>query len=50
LIDFQARYRAVDDSELITKLEISEKAMNVVANTTLLRVQEAVGLRAKKAI
>lgn len=45
LIEFQARLAAIDDTELIAKLESSEAAMNQVANQTLLRVQKAVGLR-----
>lgn len=42
----QARLAKVDDAVVMTKLEQSEKAMNEVANTTLLKVQKAVGLRA----
>ena len=45
LTDFQARLAAVDDAQLNAKLEADEKAMNAVANETLLRVQKAVGLR-----
>lgn len=45
LIEFQTRLAAIDDTELIAKLESSEVAMNQVANQTLLRVQKAVGLR-----
>lgn len=47
LADFQARYDAVDEVKLLRKIESSEVAMNTVANQTLLRVQEAVGLRSK---
>jgi len=47
LTDFQARLAAVDDSTLLAKLEADELAMNSVANQTLLRVQQAVGLRKK---
>ena len=36
---------AVDDAVLMQKLESDERAMNEVANATLLRVQKAVGLR-----
>ena len=43
---FQERLANVDDSEVVAKLESSERAMNDVANATLLRVQKAVGLRA----
>lgn len=46
LTDFQAKLSEVDDVKLLEKLEASEKAMNGVANETLLRVQKAVGLRA----
>jgi tryptophanyl-tRNA synthetase len=45
LRDFQARYRAVTDDELLAKLESSEAQMAAVANATLLRAQKAVGLR-----
>ena len=43
---FQARLSSVDKVALMAKLESSEKAMNDVANATLLKVQKAVGLRA----
>lgn len=45
LTDFQVSLANVDDTALMTKLEADEAAMNVVANSTLLRVQKAVGLR-----
>ncbi len=45
LTDFQARLANVDETMLAEKLESSEKAMNLVANKTLQRVQKAVGLR-----
>lgn len=45
LTDFQTKLTAVDDAKLLAKLASSEKAMNIVANTTLLKVQKAVGLR-----
>jgi tryptophanyl-tRNA synthetase len=45
LIDFQARLNAVDDTTVLEKLTTSERAMNIVANETLLRAQQAVGLR-----
>lgn len=35
----------VDDVKLVAKLQDSEKAMNEIANKTLLKVQKAVGLR-----
>ena len=45
LTNFQAKLSKVDETELLKKLESSEKVMNIVANETLLRVQKAVGLR-----
>lgn len=45
LTDFQGKKAQVDESTLVAKLEASEKAMNPVANQTLLKVQKAVGLR-----
>ncbi len=45
LTDFQSRLANVSDQEVLAKLESSEAAMRDVANTTLLRVQKAVGLR-----
>jgi tryptophanyl-tRNA synthetase len=45
LVEFQAHYQRISDEELAAKLESSEKVMNGVANQTLLRVQQAVGLR-----
>ena len=45
LTDFQSKLKNVDDNEVLAKLESSERAMNEVANATLLRVQKAVGLR-----
>jgi tryptophanyl-tRNA synthetase len=47
LTDFQARLASVDDSTILGKLESSEEAMNQTANATLLRAQQAVGLRPK---
>lgn len=44
---FQTRLASVNDAQILTKLETSERAMNEVANATLLRVQRAVGLRTK---
>jgi len=46
LTGFQTRLAAVDDAQLMAKLESDEKQMNEVANDTLLKVQKAVGLRA----
>lgn len=45
LANFQERLANINDAEIIAKLESSERAMNEVANATLLRVQKAVGLR-----
>lgn len=47
LTRFQASLAAVDDSAIIAKLEQSETVMNGIANETLLRTQQAVGLRAR---
>ena len=44
---FQDHLTKVDEGKLMTKLEQSEKAMGKQANQTLLRVQQAVGLRPK---
>ncbi len=45
LADFQQRLAAVDNEALLAKLTESEKLMNEQANTTLLKVQKALGLR-----
>lgn len=45
LTDFQNKLTAVSDDAIIAKLEQSERDMTVVANATLLRAQQAVGLR-----
>ena len=45
LTDFQTRLADISDETLLATLERSERAMNEVANITLLRVQKAVGLR-----
>lgn len=45
LANFQARLATVDEQAIESKLESSERAMTIVANETLLRVQKAVGLR-----
>lgn len=45
LENFQQKLAAISDAELLKKLESSEKAMNSTANETLLRAQQAVGLR-----
>ena len=46
ITEFQQNLAEVDDSKIMQKLEVSERAMNDIANTTLLRAQKAVGLRA----
>jgi tryptophanyl-tRNA synthetase len=48
LIDFQNKLQYVDEVELLRKLENSEQALAITANATLLRVQQAVGLRSGK--
>lgn len=45
LISLQTKLSDVDDNSIENMLEMSEKAMNIIANETLLRVQKAVGLR-----
>lgn len=45
LTTFQANYQNVDTNALQAKLEASEAKMNEIANLTLLKVQEALGLR-----
>lgn len=45
LVDFQARYKKVDEAALMMKLKADETVMNTKANETLLKVQKAVGLR-----
>lgn len=47
LIEFQSRLAHVDDDTILTKLAESERVMNEQANTTLLKVQQAIGLRPK---
>lgn len=48
LTDFQARYHSVDEAALLAKLESSESQMRETAGTTLLKVQQAVGLRPRQ--
>lgn len=45
LTAFQANYQQVDMKALEAKLEASEAEMNEIANSTLLKVQTALGLR-----
>lgn len=47
LTDFQAKVQAVDEAALLSKLETSEAHMREVSGETLLKVQQAVGLRPK---
>lgn len=47
LTDFQARLAQLDDATILQKLESSEREMTQIANATLLRAQQAVGLRPK---
>jgi tryptophanyl-tRNA synthetase len=42
---FQSRMKGIDELNLQSKLEQSEEVMNEVANSTLFRVQKAIGLR-----
>lgn len=48
LKDFQAKLARVDDTAVLAKLEKDEATMREQANATLLKVQQAVGLRPKK--
>ena len=48
LTDFQTKLAQVNGTELLAKLERDEAAMRTVANATLLRAQQAVGLRPKE--
>jgi tryptophanyl-tRNA synthetase len=45
LTEFQTRLAGVDEQAVLDKLESSEKALAQVAHQTLLRAQQAVGLR-----
>jgi tryptophanyl-tRNA synthetase len=45
LTDFQTKLEAVDENKLKEKLEADEATISTVANTTLMRVQQSVGLR-----
>ena len=47
LIDFHNSLKIVDDETILRKLEADETAMSHVADITLLKVQQAVGLRPK---
>ena len=45
LTNYQKMYHLIDEAAVAQLLETSEQEMNVIANQTLLRVQQAVGLR-----
>lgn len=45
LREFQARVNDIDEAKLLQKLEEDEAIVRQIASTTLLRVQQAVGLR-----
>jgi tryptophanyl-tRNA synthetase len=45
LADFQSRLAATDNTAILAKLQDSEQKLAVTANATLLRAQQAVGLR-----
>jgi len=47
LIDFQTKLNIITDEHILAKLEQSEHDLTPIANATLLRVQQAVGLRPK---
>lgn len=47
LREFQEKLRSVDDAAIVAKLEKDEAAMREYAGKTLLKVQQAVGLRPK---
>lgn len=47
LSSFQSDFNSIDEAVLQQKLEASEVAMNQVAQRTLLRAQQAVGLRSR---
>jgi tryptophanyl-tRNA synthetase len=47
LSDFQSRLAAVNDKVILAKLQQSEQQLTITANATLLRAQQAVGLRPK---
>ncbi|MDK2899076.1 MAG: tryptophanyl-tRNA synthetase [Patescibacteria group bacterium] len=47
LINFQTKYNSISDEQILAKLEQSERDLTPMANATLLRAQQAVGLRPK---
>jgi tryptophanyl-tRNA synthetase len=50
LTDFQSRLASTDDTAILAKLQDSEQKLAVTANATLLRAQQAVGLRPKEVL
>lgn len=48
LQDFHTKLASIDDQRIQAKLAASEEKMNEIANATLLRAQQAVGLRPKE--
>jgi len=48
LTDFQKKLHDVDEAAVTRKLEQSEKDLSLTANATLLKAQQAVGLRPRK--
>lgn len=47
LVGFQARLRKITDKQLLSKLEQSERDLTPIANATLFKAQQVVGLRPK---
>ena len=47
LINFQTKYNSISNEQILAKLEQSERDLTPMANETLLRAQQAVGLRPK---
>lgn len=47
LADFQSKLANINDTDIMSKLEQSERKISITANQTLLGVQRAVGLRPK---
>lgn len=45
---FQERLQGIDNAQIDERLRASEEAMNKTANATLLRVQQAIGLRPRE--
>ncbi|HZJ34620.1 MAG TPA: tryptophan--tRNA ligase, partial [Candidatus Angelobacter sp.] len=47
LVDFQSKFKSITDEQILAKLEQSERDLAPIANVTLLKAQQAVGLRPK---